>query len=65
MPRLPHGRVNITPDALQNTRDEIADRTEDVTLAFAMTKPVDTRRFDFLFPELQKGDNNLLPVTPC
>ena len=64
MPRLPHGRVNITPDALRNTRDAIAERTEDITLAFAMTKPMDTRNFDFLFRELQENDNNLLPEAP-
>src|SRR5829696_564413 len=64
MPRLPHGRLNITPDALRNTRDKVADRTEDVALGFAMTKPMDTRRFDFLFPDLQQDDNNLLPESP-
>ena len=64
MPRLPHGRLNITPDALRNTRDKVADRTEDVALGFAMTKPMDTRRFDFLLPDLQQDDNNLLLESP-
>src|SRR5215212_1943546 len=64
MPRLPHGRVNISPGALRNTRDTVASRTEDVPLAFAMTKPMDTRNFNFLFPDLQEDDNNLLPVAP-
>jgi len=42
--------MDITPDTLRNVRD-----------AVAMTKPVDVRRFDYLFPGLQGNPENLLP----
>ena len=58
MPRLPHG-TEITPGAARNS---VAARAADVPLGFALTKPVDTRSFDFLFPDLQEDPENLLPV---
>ena len=57
---MPHG-LDVTPDTVANARSEIAGRVADVPLAFAMTKPVDLRRFDFLFLELQDDPDNLLP----
>src|ERR671917_185273 len=61
MPRLPHG-TEITPGAVRTARNSVAARAADVPLGFALTKPVDTRSFDFLFPELQDDPENLLPV---
>ena len=62
MPRLPHG-LNITPETARDARQEVAARVADVPLGFAALKPVDLRRFDFLFPELQEDPDNLLPVS--
>jgi hypothetical protein len=61
MPRLPHG-MNITPDTLQTARDSMTARAADIPLAFAVAQPLDTRRFDFLFLDLQEDPANLLPV---
>ena len=61
MPRLPHGRMDITPGALRNARNVAAARAADNPLAFATAKPVDLRNFDYLFPELQDDPDNLLP----
>ena len=61
MPRLPHGLLDITPETIRGVRDAVTERIADIPLAFAMAKPVDTRRFDFLFPNLQNDDDNLLP----
>jgi hypothetical protein len=63
MPRLPHGRVNITIDTLREARDTVADRAEDTNLGFAVVKSPDAKRFDYLFPQLQNADD-LLPETP-
>jgi hypothetical protein len=60
MPRLPHG-VNFTPEDARNARKAVDDRIADVSLGFAMVKPVDLRRFDFLFLRLQDDPDNLLP----
>jgi hypothetical protein len=54
--------MNITPDTLQTARDSLAARAADIPLAFAVAQPLDTRRFDFLFLELQEDPSNLLPV---
>ena len=59
MPRLPHG-TEITPGAVRTARTNVAARAADVPLGFALTKPVDTRSFDYLFPELQEDPENLL-----
>lgn len=61
MPRLPHGK-DITPDTVRNARDSMAARAAEIPLGFAVAQPLDTRRFDFLFPELQEDPANLLPV---
>jgi Animal haem peroxidase len=61
MPRLPHG-MDITPDTVQNARNSMAARAADIPLGFAVAQPLDTRSFDFLFPELQEDPANLLPV---
>ena len=60
MPRLPHG-INFTPEDARNARKAVVDRIADVSLGFAMVKPVDLRRFDFLFLRLQEDPDNLLP----
>jgi len=61
MARIPHGAV-ITIDAFQDARDDIAARSAAIPLAFATARPADVQDFDFLFPELQRDPNNLLPV---
>jgi len=60
MPRLPHG-INFTPEDARDARKAVDDRIADVRLGFAMVKPVDLRRFDFLFLGLQDEPDNLLP----
>ena len=62
MPRLPHG-MNINPEMVRDTRKAVDAHIADVQLGFAMVKPVDLRRFDFLFLELQDDPDNLLPVS--
>ena len=62
MPRLPHG-MDITPDTVRNARNAVDAQIADVPLGFAVTKPVDLRRFDFLFLDLQDDPENLLPVS--
>ena len=64
MPRLPHGRQNISMDVLRDARDTIGDRAEETKPGFAIVKSSDAKNFDFLFRDLQKGDGNLLPKTP-
>lgn len=60
MPRLAHGKT-ITLEALQEARDNLADHSTDVPLAFAAALPADLQDFDFLFSSLQKKRANLLP----
>jgi hypothetical protein len=60
MPRLPHG-TEMTPATLDNARSAVADRIADIPLGPAIVKPVDRRRFDLLFLDLQDDPNNLLP----
>lgn len=62
MPRLPHG-MNINPKTVRNARDAVADHIAKEPLGFALVKPVDLQRFDFLFLDLQDDDQNLLPVS--
>ena len=64
MPRLAHGRVNITIDTLRDARDTVADSAEETDLGFAVVKSPDAKRFDYLFPQLQANPHNLLPVMP-
>lgn len=63
MPRLPHGRLNVSMEALRDARDTVADRAEETNLGFAVVKSPDAKRFDYLFPQLQNPDD-LLPQTP-
>jgi hypothetical protein len=63
MPRLPHGRLDVTPATIREARDAVAARTAEVPEAPFVVKPVDTRRFDYLFPGLQQDPDNLLPVS--
>jgi hypothetical protein len=60
MARLPHGVV-ITATALQDAQRDLAGRSADVNLGFAAARTVDLQDFDFLFPDLQEDDANLLP----
>ena len=60
MPRLPHG-MNISPERARKADDAVAERIAQEPLGFARVKPVDLRRFDYLFLELQNDPNNLLP----
>jgi hypothetical protein len=53
----------MTPATLDNARNAVADRVADVPLGPAIVKPVDRRRFDFLFLDLQNDPDNLLPVS--
>src|SRR5215203_4359006 len=62
MPRLPHG-TEMTPATLDNARNAVADRIAGIPLGPAIVKPVDRRRFDLLFLDLQDDDKNLLPVS--
>ena len=61
MSRLPHG-MSITPDTVRNARKSMSARAADVPLGFAVAQPLDTRRFDFLFPDLQEDPANLMRV---
>jgi hypothetical protein len=62
MPRLPHG-LEMIPDTLDGARNAVADRIADIPLGPAIVKPVDRRRFDYLFLNLQDDPDNLLPVS--
>jgi Animal haem peroxidase len=64
MPRLPHGRVDISIEKLRDARDTAADRAEETELGFAVMTSRDAKRFDYLFPQLQQNPDDLLPVTP-
>jgi Animal haem peroxidase len=61
MPRLSHGTV-VKLEDLRETREALAKRSADETLAFAALTPVDTQDFGFLLPRLQQDPDNLLPV---
>jgi hypothetical protein len=52
MPRLGHGS-GIKLDDFLKARAEVAARTADIPLGFAVAKPVDLNDFDFMFPKLQ------------
>ena len=63
MARLLHGK---TPSAETIVKDqkELEQLSAQVTLAFAITEPVDLHDFDFMFLTLQDDPDNLLPVAP-
>jgi hypothetical protein len=61
MPRFLHG-MDITTEAVREAREGVVESTAESPLTFAMVKRVEfSRRFDFLFPELQEDADNLLP----
>lgn len=60
MARLSHGAY-ITQDAFRDARNKLAERSAEVPLAFAAVVPANTQDFDYLFPELQKNPDDLLP----
>jgi Animal haem peroxidase len=62
MPRLPHGMI-INPETVREADEAVNERIAQESLGFARVKPVDLRRFDFLFLDLQDDDKNLLPVS--
>src|SRR5918994_1947431 len=60
MPRVAHGS-SATPDQLRQAHEALSDRAAEVDLGFAVAAPAALQDFDFLFPELQDDDANLLP----
>jgi hypothetical protein len=60
MPRLAHGAVP-TPQQVRDAQSDLASRTADVDLAFAVAGPAALQDFDFLFLNLQNNQANLLP----
>ena len=62
MPRLTHGMI-INPETVREADEAVNERIAQEPLGFARVKPVDLRRFDFLFLDLQDDDKNLLPVS--
>jgi hypothetical protein len=62
MPRLPHGMI-INPETVRKADEALVESLAQEPLGFARDKPVDLRRFDFLFLDLQDDDKNLLPVS--
>jgi heme peroxidase len=62
MPRFAHGSV-ATPQQLHDAQRDLASRTADLDLGFAVAGPPALQDFDFLFPKLQDDLANLLPVS--
>jgi hypothetical protein len=62
MPRLPHG-LEMIPATLDGARNAVAASIAGIPLGPALVKPVDRRRFDYLFLDLQDDPDNLLPVS--
>ena len=60
MPRLAHG-ATAPPEELRQAHADLAARAAEVALGFAVAAPSALQDFDFLFPELQDDDANLLP----
>ncbi|HET9289474.1 MAG TPA: hypothetical protein VFQ49_00230, partial [Actinomycetes bacterium] len=60
MPRVAHGS-SATPEQLRQAHAALASRAAEVELGFAVAAPATLQDFDFLFPELQDDDANLLP----
>lgn len=60
MPRLGHGRP-ITNDDIEKAEQDLAEVGTQRIAAFALTTPVESQSFDFLFPDLQDDEANLLP----
>jgi len=53
----------INPETVREADEAVSERIAQESLGFARVKPVDLRRFDFLFLDLQDDDKNLLPVS--
>jgi hypothetical protein len=64
MPRLAHGAVP-TPEQVRDAQNDLASRTAEVDLGFAVAGPGALQDFDFLFPTLQNNQANLLPQDPA
>lgn len=60
MPRLGHGRV-ITQNDIEDSRTELAEAAIRSPTAFAVARQVEAQKFDFLLPQLQEDEANLLP----
>ena len=60
MARLAHGAVP-TPEQVLEAQNDVASRTAEVDLGFAVAGPAALQDFDFLFPTLQNNQANLLP----
>jgi hypothetical protein len=60
MPRLAHG-ATAPPEQLRQAHADLAARAAEVALGFAVAAPAALQDFDFLFPELQDDDADLLP----
>src|SRR5215208_1399122 len=60
MPRVAHGS-SATPEQLRQAHEALAARAAEVDLGFAVAAPAVLQNFDFLFPELQDDEANLLP----
>ena len=60
MPRVAHGS-SATPEQLRQAHEAMAERAAEVDLGFAVSAPAVLQNFDFLFPELQDDEANLLP----
>src|SRR4029453_13621974 len=64
MPRLAHGAVP-TPEQVRDAHNDVASRTAEIDLGFAVGGPGALQDFDFLFPPLQNNPANLLPQDPA
>ena len=60
MPRVAHGS-SATPEQLRQAHEALAARAAEVDLGFAVAALAVLQNFDFLFPELQDDEANLLP----
>lgn len=63
MLRLAHGSV-ATPPQLQAAQRDLASRTTDIDLGFAVAGPAALQDFDLLFLELRDDQASLLPGRP-
>lgn len=59
MPRLAHG-ATIRPADLVRAVAAVAENSAEVPFAFAAALPANLQKFDFLFPNLQNAEKNLL-----
>ena len=64
MPRLAHGAVPTLEQVLE-AQNDLASRTANIGLGFAVAGPVALQDFDFMFLNLQNNQANLLPQDPA